>query len=405
VLKIAVITPYFKEPLSILRQCHLSVIDQKVNASVTHFLISDGYPAEEIDAWKAKHITLPQSHDDNGNTPRGLGSVEAKKEGFDFITFLDADNWLHQNHLQSLLDKWIESKNPVICSSRTYHQLNGKQIIFEEPDENSFYHVDTSCFFLHKDSFDVIDIWLKMPKALGPLCDRVFMSAIKFKKYPISFTKKRTLAFRSQYLFHYLLSKTEVVENLKPLNCLNLALEYLQSEKGVIDCKKKMGFDPLSYMKTYNILFLSEDHPNLTSMTHIFAKSLSFRRFNAYRAYVNPNDDNFTQAEVFAKNVGLFEFDPKENNELVTAYLKDKSPQMDFIFHITTKTPKLNTIKWPGRPKMIYWEFSDLINIQSEDYDNSLKFEKIALSIRLKIENFLSLTEEELIHIANQCNT
>jgi hypothetical protein len=395
VLKIAVITPYFKEPINILKECHLSVVSQKSDASITHFLIADGFHLDEINSWEARHISLPRSHDDNGNTPRGIGSIQAIKEGYDFITFLDADNWFHQNHLQSMLDKWIESKSPVICSLRTYHQLNGKQILFEEPDENSLYHVDTSCFFLHKDSFDIIDIWLKMPNSLGPLCDRIFMSAIKWKNYSIGFSKKRTVAFRSQYLFHYLLSKTEVSLKLKSLDCLNHALDYLQSKDGKVACEKIMGFWPLSYMKSYNLLFLSEGHPYLSSIAHIFTLLLSFKRFNVYRAYFELDHQDCKQIEDFSREMGQ-EFTTIKNNSLVKDYLSNNSPRMDFVFIINSKTSNTNSIKWPGKPKVIYWTFAALENIQSNEYEDISFFNKIASSVRLKVESFLSLTEEEL---------
>jgi glycosyltransferase involved in cell wall biosynthesis len=152
--KIAVITPYYKEPLEVLKKCHESVMSQSISA--THFFIADGFPREELTQWNIKHISLAQGHDDNGDTPRGIGGLLADVEGYDFVAYLDADNWFHENHLQSMLDKWIETKSDVICSFRTYHQINGEEILVEEPDENSFYHVDTSCFFIHKNAFDII---------------------------------------------------------------------------------------------------------------------------------------------------------------------------------------------------------------------------------------------------------
>ena len=45
-LRVAVITPYYREPLTMLRQCHDSVRTQTYPC--THFLIADGHPQEEI---------------------------------------------------------------------------------------------------------------------------------------------------------------------------------------------------------------------------------------------------------------------------------------------------------------------------------------------------------------------
>src|SRR5271170_4341899 len=99
--RIAVITPYYKEPLAMLRHCHESVLAQDVGAD--HFLIADGFPSVDFTDAHVKHIALPHAHSDNGNTPRGVGSLLADAEGYDFIAFLDADNWFHPGHLSSLI--------------------------------------------------------------------------------------------------------------------------------------------------------------------------------------------------------------------------------------------------------------------------------------------------------------
>lgn len=95
--RIAVITPYYKEPTAMLHQAHLSVAAQDIAAD--HFLVADGFPNPEIANWNARHVPLPQAHADNGNTPRSVGSLLADAEGYDFIAYLDADNWFQPDHL------------------------------------------------------------------------------------------------------------------------------------------------------------------------------------------------------------------------------------------------------------------------------------------------------------------
>jgi hypothetical protein len=72
-MKLAVITPYHKEPIWKLERCHQSVRQQ--SDACTHFLIADGHPRDEIRSWDCQHIILPLEHNDNGNTPRGIGSL------------------------------------------------------------------------------------------------------------------------------------------------------------------------------------------------------------------------------------------------------------------------------------------------------------------------------------------
>jgi glycosyltransferase involved in cell wall biosynthesis len=245
--KVAVITPYYKEPTAMLKQAHESVLIQK-GAEIDHFMIADGFANSEISSWKAKHIILPQAHADNGNTPRGIGSLLAEVEGYDFIAYLDADNWFHEGHIESLL-KLHEKTNANICSSfRTFHSLDGSNLNITEKDENDLVHIDTSCMLLSRKAFCILNIWMQMPKQLSPICDRVFLSAIRSKDLTIQSTKLRTLAFRSQYEFHFRAAKMPIPDGIKNTQVLKPSYDYLLTRDGIDSCVKRMGFWPLTYM-------------------------------------------------------------------------------------------------------------------------------------------------------------
>jgi glycosyltransferase involved in cell wall biosynthesis len=242
-LKIAVITPYYKEPISYLKECHESVLAQKVKAD--HFFIADGHPNDQLNNWDIKHILLPLSHSDNGNTPRGIGSILASSEGYDFIAYLDADNWFHPNHLLSLTDLFNNTGADICASFRSIHSLDGKELPdIQDSDERDFLHIDTSCYLLHKSAFDLVDIWLKMPKILSPLCDRVFFQGVIKKRYKIASTKQKTCAFRTQYRAHYQLANLVPPPNAKDAvgqECY----EYLSKIEGLRESVDKLGFIPL----------------------------------------------------------------------------------------------------------------------------------------------------------------
>jgi len=241
-MKIAVITPYYKESIEFLRQCHQSVLDQNISAD--HFFVADGFPNEEIMSWNIKHISLPQAHGDYGDTPRGIGSMLADVEGYDFIAYLDADNWFHQNHLSSLLKLYEETKADVCTSFRSFHALDGREMPVTDADEQALDHVDTSCYFLHRNAFDALDIWLKMPHYLHSLGDRVFFHGLKSKKYKIVSTKEKTVAYRTQFKVHYLASNMEPPQNSKE-NVGNSAFERLLSVEGLKEVVEKLGYIPL----------------------------------------------------------------------------------------------------------------------------------------------------------------
>ena len=100
-MKAAVITPYYKEDISVLRRCHLSVLDQEVNCR--HFMVADGFPNDSVSSWDCEHIILPSSHADNGNSPRAIGSISAMNQGYQLLLMLDADNWFCANHVSEAL--------------------------------------------------------------------------------------------------------------------------------------------------------------------------------------------------------------------------------------------------------------------------------------------------------------
>src|SRR5574337_2079445 len=101
-LKVAVVTPYFKEPAATLARCIDSVRKQHADreiGEIAHILVADGHPQHWIDDLSVRHLKLDRAHGDFGNTPRSIGAQLAASEGYDAIAFLDADNWLDPDHV------------------------------------------------------------------------------------------------------------------------------------------------------------------------------------------------------------------------------------------------------------------------------------------------------------------
>lgn len=239
--KIAVITPYYKEDIELLRQCHHSVLRQNVGAD--HFFVADGFPNAELNSWNVKHIILPQAHGDYGDTPRGIGSVLAKAEGYDFIAYLDADNWYHDGHLASLQALQAETNADICTAFRTFHKDNGEPLNITEGDEINFGHVDTSCYLLSKTAFDAVNIWLDMPKNLHDIGDRVFFAGVVHKKYRIAGTKNHSVAYRTQFKVHYLAAGLTPPPDAKE-NISNKSFEWLRTVAGIREFVERLGFIP-----------------------------------------------------------------------------------------------------------------------------------------------------------------
>jgi len=248
--RIAVITPYYTETLEVLRQGHDSVLAQDVEADVVHFFVADGFPNPAIERWKCSNIALPAAHRNHGNTPRAVGALLAAAEGYDFISFLDGDNWYYPNHLSSLLRTHEATKASVCCSWRTFHRLDGTLIRDCRDDEElAFRHIDTSCYFVHRSAFPLNLVWSQMPNELSPICDRVFYSAALHKLGDLGFSELATVAFRTDYHRHY-----KAVNEMPPASGfakgekVDSAIAYLRSVDCITNCVTQLGFWPGTYI-------------------------------------------------------------------------------------------------------------------------------------------------------------
>jgi glycosyltransferase involved in cell wall biosynthesis len=200
-LRVAVITPYYREALSILRQCHDSVRTQTYPC--THFLIADGHPQEEISTWSAQHHTLARSHGDLGNTPRCLGSLSAMNQGYDAIAYLDADNWYYPNHVEVMVNLHRETAAAVCTATRSIHRVDGSLMYIDWTESDGKNHVDTNCFFLTRPAFRLLPIWAMMPPQVCLFQDRLFWQAVQLRRFQTAHHAQPTVAYRTLHQAHY----------------------------------------------------------------------------------------------------------------------------------------------------------------------------------------------------------
>jgi hypothetical protein len=214
--KVAVITPYYRESLEVLRHCHDSVRTQ--TCACTHFMIADGDPHAEISQWAAQqreaqqgeaqqgdaqHLILAQSHGDNGNTPRAIGSLSAMNQGFDAIAYLDADNWYYPNHIEAMVRLQEKTGAAVCTATRSLHRLDRSLMYIDKRECDGKKHVDTSSLFLTSAAYRLLPLWAMMPQQLGPICDNIFWQAIQARRLATAHHAEPTVAFQTQYAAHY----------------------------------------------------------------------------------------------------------------------------------------------------------------------------------------------------------
>lgn len=177
-MRVAVVTPYFRESDEMLERCLKSVRNQTHPA--THVMVADGHPRQLVRAAGVRHIPLDRAHADAGNTARGLGALLAIAEEFDAITFLDADNWYDESHLATCLETAysLPELPDFVAARRRLCRPDGSELPGSTEADERGQHIDTNCFFLLRSSFYVAARWAAIPRALAEVGDRVFLKLL-----------------------------------------------------------------------------------------------------------------------------------------------------------------------------------------------------------------------------------
>jgi glycosyltransferase involved in cell wall biosynthesis len=175
----AIVTPYYKEDRKTLERCLNSVRKQSLH--VDHIVVADGFPQRWLDGEPVRHLALDTAHADFGSAARGLGALLAVSEGYDGIGLLDADNWLAPDHVANCVELALRQKGQCDFVIARRHLMTPDEILLAVDDELASDFVDTSCFFFLPGSYPVLHHWVTMPKPLTPICDRIFLAAVKAK--------------------------------------------------------------------------------------------------------------------------------------------------------------------------------------------------------------------------------
>jgi hypothetical protein len=181
-MRIAVVTPYFRESADVLRRCLTSVQSQGV--PVDHVLVADGHPQDWVEREpRITHIVLRTGAADFGDTPRSLGFVVAMRSEYDIIQFLDADNILMPGHFDAVLSHFRgrpEAEYPdLVLARRELLRPDGSVLGRGLQEDDALKHVDTSCYVFYRTAFHVGLKWCFIPKQLGFMDDRVFFAMMR----------------------------------------------------------------------------------------------------------------------------------------------------------------------------------------------------------------------------------
>jgi hypothetical protein len=200
-MKIAVVTPYYKEPIETLAQCHGSVAAQ--THPCLHVMVADRFPNPAVRDWPVVHLELPPGDEDGRNTARYAGALAAIAEGAEAIAFLDADNWFRPDHIATMVALTREAGADIGTAQRALHRLDGSFLGLDTEDSVGGEFADTNCLFIRKPAFGTLEVWGAMPPALWSIDDRIFSLALKQRVATHAHSAVPTVSYRTGYPTHY----------------------------------------------------------------------------------------------------------------------------------------------------------------------------------------------------------
>lgn len=199
-MRVAVITPHYREPREWFQQCLDSVRDQTYPC--THIIVNDGADRGVENSDRVQVFDLPVSHNDVGDAARSIGSVSAIVQGFDAIAWLDGDNWYEPEHIESLVDLHKKTGAAIVTSNRTLNHFDGR-VLGPCPESDGVNFHDTSTYLVTRAGFRIVAEWFLMDPELHPGGDRIIWRRVKELGISHAHSGLATLRYRTPYRVHY----------------------------------------------------------------------------------------------------------------------------------------------------------------------------------------------------------
>ena len=195
-------------------QQNIESVTNQTYKNIQHYLVVDGDEHEDKvrDQLLIEHnnfdidiLVLPKpTGREQYNGHRIYGAATFLAEG-DYICYLDEDNWIEPNHIESLVNsieddsfscslrKIVDQDGKFICNDDCESLGNWKSIIND-------YFIDVNCFFLPKNiALQLAPIWYRRARHPDdqPEVDRALTSVLKDNKIKCNVTGEYTVNYRA----------------------------------------------------------------------------------------------------------------------------------------------------------------------------------------------------------------
>lgn len=211
-MKIAIITAYHQVTPE-LKQC-LNSVDEQTYKNIIHIIVGDGCNLPSDLTKNVLNLPLPVNIGDIGDTPRSIGVIYAKSLGADAITFLDSDNWIEPNHIDTLVKTLQKNGSHVVACKRNICHLNGSFMgVCHDSDGIGF--CDTNCVMVTKELFEFASRGWNIPDHLHVIGDRIIWDQLIHSTDKISISEAATVNYRTGFAGHYPMFGHSIPEGVK----------------------------------------------------------------------------------------------------------------------------------------------------------------------------------------------
>ena len=146
--------------------------------------------------------------------------------------------------------------------------------------------------------------------------------------------------------------------------------------------------------KTYNVLFICTGNSARSIMAEGLLNYMGDGRFKAYSAGSHPAGKVNAHALRTLERLRL----PAEGyrSKNWDEFAAPGAPELDFIFTVCDNAAGEVCPVWPGRPMSAHWGVPDPAAVEGTDEQKRKAFTDAALTLRRRIELFLSLPMQRL---------
>ena len=146
--------------------------------------------------------------------------------------------------------------------------------------------------------------------------------------------------------------------------------------------------------KTYNALFICTGNSARSILAEGILNELGQGRFRAYSAGSHPKGEVHPLALATLERLHMPTAGYRSKNW--DEFAAPGAPELDFIFTVCDNAAGEVCPVWPGRPMSAHWGVPDPTAVEGTDEQKRKAFTDAALTLRRRIELFLSLPLQRL---------